>query len=96
MGIIEILLWGLIPIVIVSGIQFLCCRFIKNKYLRHTGLFFCVVSLICAIHAYSTDSGLFIGGNIIAALSWLFIAVLCFVGYGVAWVLYRQYRKKHI
>ena len=94
--IIEMLLWCIIPLAIVSGIQFLCCRFIKNKYLRHAGLLICAVPFVCALCAYSADSGFIIGGNVLAAIIWVIIAMFCLAGYGLAWGIYHQYRKKHV
>ena len=39
-------------IVITLVIQLICCRYIKNKYLRHAGLIVCAVPLVISVGSF--------------------------------------------
>ena len=84
----------IIPFFAVAAIQFLCCRYVKNKYLRHTGLIVGVGGLVMAVIAFFSDPGFIAGGNVVVAMLFLYLAVSSFAGYGAGWGIYRLYSRK--
>ena len=84
----------IIPFLAAAAIQFLCCRHVKNKYLRHAGLIVGAGGLVMAVFAFFSDPGFLAGGNVVLAMFFLYIAASSFAGYGAGWGIYRLYRRK--
>lgn len=77
----DILLYFGGPALIAFLIQFLVgCR-TQHKILRYIPIYCFVITLAFAIIALTSDSGFFLGGNVIAALVWCIIGVCFLIGY---------------
>lgn len=80
----DILLYFGGPALIAFLIQFLVgCR-TQHKILRYIPIYCFVITLAFAIIALTSDSGFFLGGNVIAALVWCIIGVCFLIGYALA------------
>lgn len=86
----DILLYFGGPALIAFLIQFLVgCR-TQHKILRYTPIYCFVITLAFAIIALTSDSGFFLGGNVIAALVWCIIGVCFLIGYALAIFIYKH------
>ena len=86
----DILLYFGGPALIAFLIQFLVgCR-TQHKILRYIPIYCFVITLAFAIIALTSDSGFFLGGNVIAALVWCIIGVCFLIGYALAIFIYKH------
>ena len=86
----DILLYFGGPALIAFLIQFLVgCR-TQHKILRYIPIYCFVITLAFAIIALTSDSGFFLGGNVIAALAWCIIGVCFLIGYALAIFIYKH------
>ena len=86
----DILLYFGGPALIAFLIQFLVgCR-TQHKILRFIPIYCFVITLAFAIIALTSDSGFFLGGNVIAALVWCIIGVCFLIGYALAIFIYKH------
>ena len=56
----------------------------REVLLRYIPIYCFVITLAFAIIALTSDSGFFLGGNVIAALVWCIIGVCFLIGYALA------------
>ena len=89
----DILLYFGGPALIAFLIQFLVgCR-TQHHILRYIPISCFVITLAFAIIALTSDSGFFLGGNVIAALVWCIIGVCFLIGYALAIFIYKPAKK---
>ncbi len=74
-------------------VQLLCCRYIKNKYLRHAGLALLIYPLKTAVGCWFSP-GFVEFANEIMALIYLLLTAIGFAGYCAAWCIHRTLRRK--
>lgn len=85
----EIVLYFLVPVLGAFFIQlFVGCK-AKHKILRYIPLYCLGVCLVFSVIAFASDTGFFIGGNVIAALVWVLIGICFLTGYALSSFVYK-------